>query len=61
MAVPVPGGPPLRLDNHKDMVETYDNDVMARSTKAESALIYQGALVKLLGYHAHTKTTVEIL
>jgi len=59
--VPVPGGPPLRLDKHEDMVEACGKDIMARSTKADSAPICQGALVDLLGYDADCETAVEIL
>ena len=51
----------MRLDKHEDMVEAYVNDIMARSTKAESASICQGALVDLLGYQADTETAIEIL
>ena len=46
--VPVPGGPPLRLDNHKDMVKACGNDIMSRSTKGDGVPICQGELFDLL-------------
>ena len=54
--VPLADGSTRRCNEKEDVDKAIGQDIMARSTRAKSAPICQGALFDLLGYRADTVT-----
>ena len=58
--VPLADRSTWRCSKKEDVDKAIGQNIMARSTQAKSAPIYQGALFDLLGYRADTETAMKI-